>query len=67
VKLAWSNIDVLLVQRHDELSKLVETCKQYLQYEQQTLERVMQARAAVVTARSSGSVGGGWFSRGRAA
>ncbi len=56
VKLAWSNIDVLLVQRHDELPKLVETCKQYLQYEQQTLERVMQARSAVAAARSSGSV-----------
>jgi len=56
VKLAWSNIDVLLVQRHDELPKLVETCKQYLQYEQQTLERVMQARAAVAGARNSGNV-----------
>ena len=43
VKLAWSNIDVLLVQRHDELPKLVATCSQYLQYEQKTLERVMQA------------------------
>src|SRR5437879_3578736 len=32
VKLAWSNIDVLLVQRHDELPKLVEVCKQYMQY-----------------------------------
>jgi LemA protein len=56
VKLTWSNIDVLLVQRHDELPKLVETCKQYLQYEQQTLERVMQARSAVAAARTSGSV-----------
>jgi LemA protein len=56
VKLAWSNIDVLLVQRHDELPKLVETCRQYLQYEQQTLERVMQARSAVAAARASGSV-----------
>jgi LemA protein len=56
VKLAWSNIDVLLVQRHDELPKLVETCKQYLQYEQQTLERVMQARAAVAGARASGNL-----------
>ncbi len=56
VKLAWSNIDVLLVQRHDELPKLVETCRQYLQYEQQTLERVMQARAAVAGARNSGNV-----------
>ena len=26
---AWANIDILLKQRHDELSKLVETCKQY--------------------------------------
>ena len=33
VKLAWSNIDVLLVQRHDELPKLVEVCKQYMRYE----------------------------------
>ena len=56
VKLSWSNIDVLLVQRHDELPKLVETCRQYLQYEQQTLERVMQARAAVAGARNSGNV-----------
>jgi len=56
VKLAWSNIDVLLVQRHDELPKLVATCSQYLQYEQKTLERVMQARAAVSGARSSGNL-----------
>ncbi|HQT72195.1 MAG TPA: LemA family protein, partial [Thiobacillus sp.] len=41
---AWSNIDVLLKQRHDELPKLVETCKQYMQFEQETLEKVMQAR-----------------------
>ena len=34
---AWSNIDVLLKQRHDELPKLVEVCKQYMGYEQETL------------------------------
>ncbi|HEY7964795.1 MAG TPA: LemA family protein [Steroidobacteraceae bacterium] len=56
VKLAWSNIDVLLVQRHDELPKLVEVCKQYMQYEAGTLERVMRARAGVEAARSSGSM-----------
>jgi LemA protein len=56
VKLAWSDIDVLLVQRHDELPKLVEVCKQYLQYEAGTLERVMRARAGVDAARSSGSM-----------
>ena len=56
VKLAWSNIDVLLVQRHDELPKLVEVCKQYMQYEPGTLERVMRARAGVDAARTSGDV-----------
>jgi LemA protein len=56
VKLAWSNIDVLLVQRHDELPKLVEVCKQYMQYERDTLERVMKARAGVATARSARDV-----------
>lgn len=53
---AWSNIDVLLKQRHDELPKLVEVCKQYMQYEQETLERVMQARSAVASAREQGNV-----------
>jgi len=50
---AWSNIDVLLKQRHDELPKLVETCKQYMQFEQETLEKVMQARSQVASARAS--------------
>jgi len=56
VKQAWSNIDVLLVQRHDELPKLVETCKRYMQYEQETLERVMKARASVFQAAGKGDV-----------
>jgi LemA protein len=56
VSKAWSNIDVLLKQRHDELPKLVEVCKQYMQYEQETLEKVVQARAAVMQARSGGDI-----------
>jgi LemA protein len=56
VKLAWSNIDVLLVQRHDELPKLVEVCRQYMRFEGDTLERVIKARSAADSARSSGSV-----------
>ncbi len=32
---AWSNIDVLLRERHDELPKLVEICTQYMNYEQE--------------------------------
>jgi LemA protein len=54
---AWSNIDVLLKQRHDELPKLVETCKQYMRFEQETLDKVMQARSAVSTARERADVG----------
>lgn len=56
VKKAWSNIDVLLKQRHDEIPKLVETCKQYMGYEQETLEKVMQARARVSSAQASGNM-----------
>lgn len=48
---AWANIDVLLKQRHDELPKLVEVCKQYKQFEQETLQRVIAARSQVQSAR----------------
>lgn len=48
---AWANIDVLLKQRHDELPKLVEVCKQYKQFEQETLQRVIEARSRVQAAR----------------
>ena len=48
---AWANIDVLLKQRHDELPKLVEVCKQYKQFEQDTLQKVITARSQVQTAR----------------
>lgn len=57
VSQAWSNIDVLLKQRHDELPKLVETCRQYMKYEKDVLERVTLARAAVSKAREAGDVG----------
>jgi LemA protein len=53
VSRAWSNIDVLLKQRHDEIPKLVETCKQYMKFEQDTLEKVMRARSQVSEARKS--------------
>ena len=55
---AWSNIDILLVQRHSELPKLVETCKQYMQFERETLSQVMAARSAADGARQSGDVKG---------
>ncbi len=58
VSKAWSNIDVLLKQRHDEIPKLVETCKQYMKFEQETLEKVMQARSQVSEARQKQDVPG---------
>jgi LemA protein len=51
---AWSNIDVLLKQRHDELPKLVDTAKQYMGYEQETLETIINARQQVDQARQNG-------------
>lgn len=54
---AWANIDVVLKQRHEELPKLVETCRQYMQHEQEVLDRVTRARAAVSDARERESIG----------
>lgn len=52
IQKAWSNIDVLLKQRHDELPKLIETCKGYMQYEQATLQKVIEARNAYAQSSS---------------
>jgi LemA protein len=42
---AWSNIDVLLKQRHDELPKLIDVVKSYAGYERELLEKVTALRA----------------------
>ena len=41
---AWSNIDVLLKQRHDELPKLIDAVKGYLTHERELLQRVTALR-----------------------
>jgi LemA protein len=46
---AWSNIDVLLKQRHDELPKLLVTVKSYMVYEKDLMERLTQLRARTGT------------------
>ncbi len=43
---SWSNIDVILKQRHDELPKLVDVCNSYMTHERETLESVTKARTA---------------------
>jgi LemA protein len=42
---ALANIDVMLKQRHDELPKLLDVCKGYMEYERDTLQKITQARA----------------------
>ena len=51
---AWSNIDVLLKQRHDELTKLLDTVKGYMKYEERVLEKITAARTAFLNAQSVG-------------
>jgi LemA protein len=48
----WSNIDVLLKQRYDELPKLIKVCEGYMQHEQKTLEAVVKARSQINSAKS---------------
>ena len=43
---AWADTDVLLKQRHDELPKLIDSCKGYMQYEQKTFHLLVEARNA---------------------
>ena len=42
---AWANIDILLKQRHDELPKLFDVCKGYMDFERDTLQKITQARS----------------------
>lgn len=48
---AWSNIDVLLKQRSDELPKLIDTAKQYMDYERDVLQDITEARTQVQQAQ----------------
>ena len=54
VNQAFSDIDVQTKQRHDLIPNLVETVKGYAAHERGTLEAVVQARNAAVTAQTGG-------------
>ena len=52
VKNAWRQIDVQLKRRHDLIPNLVEVVKDYMSYEQETLQKVIQARNQAVSAHT---------------
>ncbi len=47
----WKQIDVQLKRRHDLIPNLVNTVKGYMQFEQDTLRQVIEARNAAVSAK----------------
>jgi LemA protein len=51
---AFADIDVQLKQRHDLVPNLVETVKGYAQHERETLDNVIKARNAAVSASAGG-------------
>ncbi len=56
VQNAWSQIDVQLKRRHDLIPNLVNAVKGYMKYEQETLTKVIEARAKAVSAVKAGDV-----------
>src|SRR6185503_6982088 len=54
---AWNQISVQLKRRHDLIPNLVNAVKGYMEFEQETLTRVIEARGAAVTASQAGPAG----------
>ena len=46
----WKQIDVQLKRRHDLIPNLINTVRGYMEFERETLEKVIQARNAATTA-----------------
>lgn len=55
IEKAWSNIDVLLKQRSDELPKLIESVKGYMKHEKGLLENITKARTDFLSAKTMGA------------
>jgi LemA protein len=56
---AWNQISVQLKRRHDLIPNLVNAVRGYMEFEQETLTRVIEARNAAVTATAGGPANAG--------
>ena len=54
IKKSWANIDVLLMQRSDEIPKLIKTVKAFATHEKEMFDLVMAAREKYLGASSVG-------------
>ena len=52
IKKSWANIDVLLMQRSDEIPKLIKTVKAFATHEKEMFDSVMAAREKYLGASS---------------
>ena len=48
----WKQIDVQLKRRHDLIPNLIETVKGYMKYEQETIQKVIEARSRAMASSS---------------
>ena len=53
VERAWSNIDIILKQRHDEIPQLIQVIQQFTQYEKSIIDKVVNARTHYQQAQSN--------------
>ena len=59
VENAWAQVDVQLKRRYDLIPNLVETVKGYMAHERGTLEAVIKARGAAVSAAQAAAAAPG--------
>ena len=54
----WSNVDVVLQQRYDQFTSLVETIRGYAKHEKEMFDQFAEARMAAAGASRGGDIGG---------
>ena len=54
----WSNVDVVLQQRYDQFTSLVETIRGYAKHEKEMFDQFAEVRMAAAGASKGGDIGG---------